>query len=79
MTYSPTLALTLIKAAQHKYTHKKRVGTDKKGRARYRYSQARSLKRVQLLNSLGKGAEGISISRASRAIWSRSRTTRDQM
>lgn len=37
MTYSPTLALTLIKAAQHKYTHKKRVGTDKKGRARYRY------------------------------------------
>ena len=40
MTYSPTLALTLIKAAQHKYTHKKRVGTDKRGRARYRYYYA---------------------------------------
>ncbi len=40
MTYSPTLALTLIKAAQHKYTHKKRIGTDKRGRARYRYYYA---------------------------------------
>lgn len=40
MTYSPTLALAIIKAAQHKYTHKKRVGTDKRGRARYRYYYA---------------------------------------
>jgi hypothetical protein len=38
MTYSPTLALTLIKAAQHKYTHRKMIGRDPKtNRIRYRY------------------------------------------
>lgn len=41
MTYSPTLALTLLKAAQHKYTHRKLISRDPKtGRARYRYYYA---------------------------------------
>jgi hypothetical protein len=41
MTYSPTLALTILKAAQHKYTHRKLVGRDPKtNRARYRYYYA---------------------------------------
>ena len=41
MTYSPTLALTLIKAAQHKYTHRKMIGRDPKtNRIRYRYYYA---------------------------------------
>jgi len=41
MTYSPTLALTLLKAAGHKYTHRKLISRDPKtGRARYRYYYA---------------------------------------
>jgi len=41
MNYSPTLALTLLKAAGHKYTHRKMVGRDPKtGRKRYRYYYA---------------------------------------
>jgi hypothetical protein len=41
MNYSPTLALTLLKAAGHKYTHRKLVGKDPKtGRKRYRYYYA---------------------------------------
>ncbi len=41
MIYSPTLALTLLKAAGHKYTHRKPIGRDPKtGRARYRYYYA---------------------------------------
>lgn len=41
MTYSPTLALTLLKAAGHKYTHRKLISRDPRtGRARYRYYYA---------------------------------------